>query len=113
MVKSSFAPIFFPAKRLSPPKPPPHTIFTCFAHTAPTVRQNASTKPPRHYSPASHFRLHLPPFLPKALSLLRLHNRRPRRCFHPNRRRPANDKLRPVTLKLAVTARVDIIAHTI
>ncbi|KAM1981701.1 hypothetical protein ACFX15_038162 [Malus domestica] len=46
MVKSSFAPIFFPAKRLSPPKPPPHTIFTCFAHTAPTVRQNASTKPP-------------------------------------------------------------------
>ncbi|KAM1025702.1 hypothetical protein ACFX2I_038712 [Malus domestica] len=48
MLKSSFAPIFstFPAKRLSPPMPPPHTIFTCFAHTAPTVRQYALTKPP-------------------------------------------------------------------
>ncbi|XP_068308663.1 uncharacterized protein [Pyrus communis] len=63
MLKSSFAPIFstFPAKRLSPPKPPPGTIFTCFAHTAPTVRQNASTKTPATILPLpTSAYIHLP-----------------------------------------------------
>ncbi|KAM1788764.1 hypothetical protein ACFX11_039005 [Malus domestica] len=55
MLKSSFAPIFstFPAKRLSPPKPPPDTTFTCFAHTTPNVRKNASTKAPTIILPPS------------------------------------------------------------
>ncbi|CAN6713700.1 unnamed protein product [Malus baccata var. baccata] len=48
MLKTSFAPIFstFPSIRLSPPKPPPHIIFTCFAHTATCSTKCLNQDPP-------------------------------------------------------------------
>ncbi|RXH96076.1 hypothetical protein DVH24_008576 [Malus domestica] len=43
--------IFTPLKRRR--LPPPDATFTCFAHTAPNVRKNASTKAPTIILPPS------------------------------------------------------------